>query len=51
LTAASGPLDIAFKPVINDFRGMQRVEIQLVDWRVSEGQSSSLAATAAASRG
>lgn len=50
LTAASGPLDIAFKPVINDFRGMQRVEIQLVDWRVSEGVSNSLAATAAAAR-
>jgi len=35
LAAASAPLDIAYKPVINDFRGRQSVEIQLVDWRVS----------------
>lgn len=36
LAATSAPLDIAYKPVINDFRGRQSVEIQLVDWRVSE---------------
>jgi single-stranded-DNA-specific exonuclease len=36
LAAASAPLDIAYKPVINDFRGRQNVEIQLVDWRMSE---------------
>jgi len=36
LAAASAPLDIAYKPVINDFRGRQSVEIQLIDWRVSE---------------
>jgi single-stranded-DNA-specific exonuclease len=35
LAAATTPLDIAYKPVINDFRGRQSVEIQLVDWRVS----------------
>jgi single-stranded-DNA-specific exonuclease len=35
LAATSAPLDIAYKPVINDFRGRQSVEIQLVDWRVS----------------
>ena len=29
-----GPLDIAFRPVINDFRGMRKVELQLTDWRV-----------------
>ncbi|MEX2173258.1 MAG: single-stranded-DNA-specific exonuclease RecJ [Pirellulaceae bacterium] len=29
-------LDIAYKPVINDFRGRQNVEVQLVDWRISE---------------
>ena len=29
------PLDIAFRPVINEFRGMRSVEIHLVDWRVS----------------
>jgi single-stranded-DNA-specific exonuclease len=30
------PLDIAYRPVINDFRNRQTVEVQLVDWRVSE---------------
>lgn len=36
LAAASTPLDIAYRPVINDYRGRQTVEVQLVDWRVSE---------------
>ena len=36
LAAAAVPLDIAYKPVINDFRGRQSVEIQLIDWRVSQ---------------
>jgi single-stranded-DNA-specific exonuclease len=36
LTAIDAPLDIAYKPVINDFRGRQSVEIQLIDWRVSQ---------------
>jgi len=36
LTAVNVPLDIAYKPVINDFRGRQSVEIQLIDWRVSQ---------------
>ena len=35
LAATSAPLDIAYKPVINDFRGRQSVEIQLVDFRLS----------------
>lgn len=44
LAAAKVPLDVAFKPVINDFGGRQKVEIQLVDWRVSEqAESSSMA--------
>jgi single-stranded-DNA-specific exonuclease len=33
LAAVDGPLDIAFRPVINDFRGRQSVELHLVDWR------------------
>ena len=33
LNGASGPLAIAFKPVINNFRGRQTVEMQLADWR------------------
>jgi single-stranded-DNA-specific exonuclease len=35
LAAINEPLDIAYKPVINDYRGRQSVEIQLVDWRIS----------------
>jgi single-stranded-DNA-specific exonuclease len=33
LTAASGPLAVAFKPVINHWRGRQTVEMHLADWR------------------
>src|SRR5262245_31312437 len=40
LAAANCPLDIAYKPVINDFRGRQSVEIQLVDWRISQSAAS-----------
>jgi single-stranded-DNA-specific exonuclease len=29
----NGPMDIAFHPVINDFRGFAKVELQLLDWR------------------
>ncbi len=36
MAAISTPLDIAYKPVINEFRGRQNVEVHLVDWRVSE---------------
>ena len=35
LTAVAGALDIAFRPVINDYRGFRSVELHLVDWRVS----------------
>jgi single-stranded-DNA-specific exonuclease len=33
LTTASGPLAVAFKPVINHFRGRATVEMHLADWR------------------
>jgi single-stranded-DNA-specific exonuclease len=33
LTAVEGPLDVAFRPVINHFRGRHSVELHLVDWR------------------
>ena len=36
LAEAHGEIDIAYRPVINDFRGFEKVEIQLVDWRPSE---------------
>jgi single-stranded-DNA-specific exonuclease len=35
LAAIARPLDIAFRPVINDFRGRRSVELHLVDWRPS----------------
>lgn len=36
LIAAEGPLAVAFKPVINHWKGRQTVEMQLADWRVHE---------------
>lgn len=33
LAALDGPMDIAFRPVINHFRGRQSVELHVVDWR------------------
>jgi single-stranded-DNA-specific exonuclease len=34
LTQAEGELEMAFRPVINDFRGRRTVELQVSDWRV-----------------
>ncbi len=31
-----GQIDIAFRPNINEFNGMKRVELQLLDWRVAK---------------
>ncbi|MEM6331569.1 MAG: DHHA1 domain-containing protein, partial [Planctomycetota bacterium] len=36
LADARGPLSIAFKPVINTFRGWARVELHLEDWRADK---------------
>lgn len=33
LNAVEGPIEIAYRPVINEFRGFRKVEVQLVDWR------------------
>ncbi len=33
LNSADGPIEIAYRPVINDFRGFRKVEVHLVDWR------------------
>ncbi|MDA7936746.1 single-stranded-DNA-specific exonuclease RecJ [bacterium] len=33
LNATEGPIEIAYRPVVNDFRGFRKVEIHLVDWR------------------
>lgn len=35
LNNCEGPIDIAYRPVINEFGGRRSVEIQLVDWRPS----------------
>lgn len=36
LAEFDGELDIAFRPVINEFRGRNSVEVQLVDWRIAQ---------------
>lgn len=36
LEKIDGPIDCAFRPIINEFRGRRTVELQLVDWRVSQ---------------
>ena len=33
LSETEGPLDVAFRPIINEFRGRRTVELHLVDWR------------------
>ncbi len=33
LQQVPGPIDVVFRPVINEFRGRRSVEVQLVDWR------------------
>jgi single-stranded-DNA-specific exonuclease len=32
----SGPFDVVFRPVINEFNGFKRVEMHVVDWRVNQ---------------
>ncbi|WP_404310626.1 single-stranded-DNA-specific exonuclease RecJ [Neorhodopirellula lusitana] len=36
LNECNGPIEIAYRPVINEFRGYKSVEVHLVDWRVQE---------------
>ena len=36
LEAVDGPLDVAFRPVINTFRGRNNVELHMVDWRTTK---------------
>ncbi|MCA9192900.1 MAG: single-stranded-DNA-specific exonuclease RecJ [Planctomycetales bacterium] len=36
LGAINDPLDIVFRPVINEFRGYRNVELQLVDWKICD---------------
>ena len=36
LQQLDGPVDIAYRPVINEFNGYRKVELHLVDWRVAQ---------------
>jgi hypothetical protein len=36
LQSVTGPLDIVFRPNINEYNGYRKVEMQLVDWRHSQ---------------
>jgi len=36
LNAVDGPIEIAYRPVINEFRGYRKVEVHLVDWRTAK---------------
>jgi single-stranded-DNA-specific exonuclease len=38
LIDANGPLAVAFKPVINSFRGRQTVEMHVADWRCAAAE-------------
>jgi single-stranded-DNA-specific exonuclease len=33
LNSVEGPIEIVYRPVINEFRGFRKVEVHLVDWR------------------
>ncbi len=33
INAVEGPIEIAYRPVINEFRGFRKVEVHLIDWR------------------
>ena len=39
IAAASGPLSISFAPVINSFRGFEKVELRLIDWKTGNAAS------------
>jgi single-stranded-DNA-specific exonuclease len=41
LAQVQGPLDIVFRPAINDYNGYRSVELQLVDWRPSQSAAGS----------
>ena len=36
LAGISGPLNFAFRPVINTFNGRRNVELHIADWRAAE---------------
>jgi single-stranded-DNA-specific exonuclease len=52
LGATSGPLSLAFRPIINSFNGRRTVELHVADWRCDEAASAAcpMPAPAIASR-
>ncbi len=45
LVKHSLPIDVAFRPVINEFRGYRKIELQLVDWRPHQSATTSALAS------
>lgn len=39
LQALSGSIDVAFRPVINEFAGRRSVEVHVIDWRESQSST------------
>lgn len=39
IAKVAGPLDVAYRPVINEFNGRRSVELRLVDWRPTAVES------------
>jgi single-stranded-DNA-specific exonuclease len=39
LSRLDQPIDVAYRPVINEFRGRRNVELHLVDWRLAQNTS------------
>jgi single-stranded-DNA-specific exonuclease len=35
IAAVKGPLSVSFTPVINSFRGFEKVELRLLDWKAA----------------
>jgi single-stranded-DNA-specific exonuclease len=49
LSAAAGPISVAFRPVINEYRGRRNVELHVCDWRLGQ-QLAAVGPCAAAAR-
>jgi single-stranded-DNA-specific exonuclease len=45
-----GLFDVAFRPSINEYNGFQKVELQLMDWRVAKLSANAPHASAASPR-
>ncbi len=43
INAVDGPIEIAYRPVINEFRGFRKVEVHLVDWRPAKSPAKRMA--------